>query len=319
MRFRTRLIALMAGMIALVSMLLGMGWWASNRLLDATDSAYQQGLKLTQTVDLARTAQVAFQRQVQEWKNVLIRGGNSELRERHWKGFETQEAAMDKALQALRSRLSGLGLNAPTSMVEQTLAEHGVLGQRYRAALQKQVTLNPTAQQAIDTEVRGMDRPTSAGIDTLVDDLQKLVAKRFDEESSQVRKSVSSQFFTAALVALILTAILVIAAIAMARSVLNALGADPEDAMVATSRIARGDLTERLNAKTPASLIGALEMMQSRLRNISLAIREVVKDIESRATLLPEGAGREAMLGDVGRLLGAIGRLRIDRDSEKSP
>ncbi len=319
MRFRVRLMALMAGMIALVLMLLGMGWWASNRLLDATDLAYQQGLKLTQTVDLARAAQVAFQRQVQEWKNVLIRGGNPELRERHWKGFETQEAAMDKALQTLGSSLTGMGLNAPAKTVEQTIAEHGVLGQRYRAALQKQVTLNPAAQQAIDTEVRGMDRPTSAGIDTLVDDLQKLVAKRFDEESRAVRSNVSSQFYTTALVALILTAVLVIAAIAMARSVLNALGADPEDAMIATSRIARGDLTERLNAKTPASLIGALEMMQSRLRNISLAIREVVKDIESRATTLPAGSGREALLGDVGRLLDAIGRIRIDRDGEKAP
>lgn len=68
MRFRTRLMALVAGMIALIIVLLFGGWWASGRLLDATDFAYQQGLKLTQIVDMAREAQIAFQRQVQEWK-----------------------------------------------------------------------------------------------------------------------------------------------------------------------------------------------------------------------------------------------------------
>ena len=92
-----------------------------------------------------------------------------------------------------------------------------------------------------------------------------------------------------------LMALLLGAALAMARSVFNSLGAEPEHAVRATARIAGGDLTERLNAKTPKSLIGALEMMQSRLRNISLAIREVAFDIESRTTAMPQGPARELL------------------------
>lgn len=219
MRFRSRLIALMAGMITLVAVLLLSGWWASDRLLNATDAAYRQGLELTRTVDLAREAQIAFQRQVQEWKNVLIRGGDPELRSRHWKGFETQEADMDQQLRSLMSKLTVLGMEMPGQSAQKLLEQHKVLGQRYRAALNRQSILDSRSQSVIDTEVRGMDRPTSAGIDELVGDLQKRVAERFDQEAGQVRKNVTDQFIFAALLALVLTALLVGVAIALSRSV----------------------------------------------------------------------------------------------------
>ena len=67
MSFRSRIYALMAGIVALVLA----GWWMSGRALSATDTAYTEGLKLARAIDNARSAQVNFQRQVQEWKNVL--------------------------------------------------------------------------------------------------------------------------------------------------------------------------------------------------------------------------------------------------------
>ena len=288
-------------------------------MLAATDNAYNQGLELTRTVDLAREAQIAFQRQVQEWKNVLIRGGDPELRTRYWNGFETQEAAMDQQLNSLSTQLGQMNMTEVQRTVQTTIAEHKTLGQRYRAALNQHPRLDAAAQQAIDLEVRGMDRPTSAGIDGLVADLQKRVAQRFSVEASQVRTRVSNQFLIGGLLTALLTGILVALAAYLARSVLNALGTDPEEAVEATRRMARGDFTERLNAKTPNSLIGALEMMQSRLRNISLAIRGVGDDITSRATMLTETVGRDALLNDVNRLREAIGRIQIDRSPGNTP
>jgi methyl-accepting chemotaxis protein len=190
-----------------------------------------------------------------------------------------------------------------------------VLGQRYRDALQKYPTIDAAAQQAIDVSVRGMDRPTSAGIDALVQNLQGKVKQRFADESAAAHSHMRNNLLLVGGIAAGLMALLLGAALAMARSVFNSLGAEPEHAVRATARIAGGDLTERLNAKTPKSLIGALEMMQSRLRNISLAIREVAFDIESRTTAMPQGPARELLVDDVDRLRAAIDRLQIDRQA----
>ena len=300
MSFRSRIYALMAGIVALVLVLVLVlaGWWMSGRALSATDTAYTEGLKLARVIDNARSAQVNFQRQVQEWKNVLIRCGDAALRDTHWKGFEQREQLMDKELDALQAALGGMtgmtGMEGIASAAK-TRAEHGVLGQRYRDALQKYPTIDAAAQQAIDVSVRGMDRPTSAGIDTLVQNLQGLVKQRFADESAAAHSHMRNNLLLVGGIAAGLMALLLGAALAMARSVFNSLGAEPEHAVRATARIAGGDLTERLNAKTPKSLIGALEMMQSRLRNISLAIREVAFDIESRTTAMPQGPARELL------------------------
>lgn len=318
MSFRSRIYALMAGIVALVLVLVLAGWWMSGRALSATDTAYTEGLKLARAIDNARSAQVNFQRKVQEWKNVLIRCGDAALRDTHWKGFEQREQLMDKELDALQAALGGMtgmtGMEGIASAAK-TRAEHGVLGQRYRDALQKYPTIDAAAQQAIDVSVRGMDRPTSAGIDTLVQNLQGLVKQRFADESAAAHSHMRNNLLLVGGIAAGLMALLLGAALAMARSVFNSLGAEPEHAVRATARIAGGDLTERLNAKTPKSLIGALEMMQSRLRNISLEIREVAFDIESRTTAMPQGPARELLVDDVDRLRAAIDRLQIDRQA----
>ena len=73
--FRSRIYALMAGIVALVLVLVLAGWWMSGRARSSADTAYTEGLKLARAIDNARSAQVNFQRQGQEWKNVLIRCG----------------------------------------------------------------------------------------------------------------------------------------------------------------------------------------------------------------------------------------------------
>ncbi|QTD45703.1 hypothetical protein [Ottowia testudinis] len=316
MGFRSRIYALMAGIVALVLVLILAGWWMSGQALSGTDTAYADGLKLAQAIDNARSAQVNFQRQVQEWKNVLIRGGDAGLRERHWKGFEEREALMDKELDALQAGLGAMGgMEEIAAAGAQTREEHRKLGQRYRAALQKYPSIDAAAQQAIDVEVRGMDRPTSAGIDKLVEQLQTKVGQRFAADAQTAHDRMRSNLMLAGGVALALMVLLLGVALAIARGVLASLGADPETAVAATARIATGDLTERLNAKSPGSLIGALEMMQSRLRNISLAIREVAFDIESRTITMPQGPARELLVDDVERLRAAIDRIQIDRQA----
>ncbi len=73
MRFRSRINLLMASIVGTILALLCVVYFLSNTLVSTAQKAYQQGNDLATSVDQARRAQVAFQRQVQEWKNVLIR------------------------------------------------------------------------------------------------------------------------------------------------------------------------------------------------------------------------------------------------------
>ena len=56
MSFRSRIYALMAGIVALVLVLALAGWWMSGRALSATETAYTEGLKLARAIDNAQRA-----------------------------------------------------------------------------------------------------------------------------------------------------------------------------------------------------------------------------------------------------------------------
>lgn len=100
----------------------------------------------------------------------------------------------------------------------------------------------------------------------------------------------------------------------MMRNLFDMLGNEPEQVVQATARIAKGDLTENLNAKTPTSLIGSLEMMQLRLRNISLAITASTDELKNQAYALSSNKEREAMLASLKKVYEAIARIKTDRE-----
>jgi flagellar basal body-associated protein FliL len=318
MRFRARLISLLLLVILTIAALLGTGWFISKQLLNSLDTAYQEGQQLSHLIDQTREAQVNFQRQVQEWKNILLRGYDSKLKNKHMEGFQKREKQMHEGL--LQVRQSLLDLNMPDAARQATdlIAAHETLGRRYRTALFAHPDLSATDQQAIDAMVRGMDRPTSSGIDTLVESIQKASLSRFVDEAAQVKQAAQQRQHMILLAAVVMAFILGFGLITLLRSLLRSLGADPEDVVAATSRIASGDLTQQLNASQPNSLLGSLEMMQLRLRNINLAIDAVAQDIKTHTEDLPHSEAREALELDVDNMMSAIRRIKIQREGEQA-
>lgn len=314
MRFRARLISLLLLVVLTITALLATGWVISAQLLKSLDTAYKEGQQLSHLIDQTREAQVNFQRQVQEWKNILLRGNQPKLKNKHMEGFQKREKQMHEGLLAVRQTLLNLNMPDAASQAADLVEAHETLGRKYRNALFSHPDLSFSDQQAIDVMVRGMDRPTSAGIDTLVESIQKEAVKRFVDEAAQVKQVAQQRQNIVLLVALLLTIILIIGLIGLLRSLLRSLGADPEDAVAATSRIASGDLTQQLNAQQPDSLIGSLEMMQLRLRNINLAIDAVAQDIKQHTEALPTGEMRDALELDVDNLMSAIRRIKIQRE-----
>ena len=136
-------------------------------------------------VNLGREAQVGSKRQVQEWKDLLLRGAEPEARQRYRAAFEASYAMVQQRLQALAALLAERGQADAAKAAEAVATAHAALLPRYRAAMEaSEAAWDPFA---IDRAVRGIDRPLNEQFDALVDDLRAEARTRFDEDQAQLR------------------------------------------------------------------------------------------------------------------------------------
>jgi methyl-accepting chemotaxis protein len=126
----------------------------------------EQTKRFVESVDLARTAQVHFKKQVQEWKDLLLRGSEPGLYDKHFSAFEREEAAVKHQMQELKSILTTLQL--PTNMIDDFLTTHAELGAKYREALAAYDTAAAESGFRVDRQVRGIDRAPTDYIDAIV-------------------------------------------------------------------------------------------------------------------------------------------------------
>lgn len=129
----------------------------------------ERGEFLANSTDLARSAQVNFKIQVQEWKNTLLRGHEEEQFEKYWARFLEQETIVQSKLKELEALLSQYGV--PTHAVRNAASSHLELGRSYRSAIKQYDSGDALAYRVVDQLVKGIDRrPTKqlAEIVTLV-------------------------------------------------------------------------------------------------------------------------------------------------------
>src|SRR5262245_34077123 len=89
-----RLFGLAAGLMVAMLALALVGMRGTSSVNERLTSAIATSRMETQQINRARSAQVHFKTQVQEWKNVLLRGKNPELYTKHLTGFQNEEAAV---------------------------------------------------------------------------------------------------------------------------------------------------------------------------------------------------------------------------------
>ncbi|HVR85738.1 MAG TPA: hypothetical protein VMU54_15575, partial [Planctomycetota bacterium] len=115
-------------------------------------------------VDCARLLQVDFKKQVQEWKDILLRGHDTQDLEAYTTAFLHQESRVRQEASALGTLLEDPNAR---SILAEFIASHEKMGDSYREALaQFRSTRDP---RSADRSVRGLDRIPTDKIDAIVD------------------------------------------------------------------------------------------------------------------------------------------------------
>jgi len=149
----------------------GLSIFALRRSQERLINSVNTTIGFAQNVDIAREAQVHFKRQVQEWKNVLLRGYKTDDHAKYWSLFEEEEIKTQSLLADLRRREP-----SESAAIDALLTELRVLGQRYRTAVESFDGNNPISYRDVDSRVRGMDRPPTDEMSALVERLQARMA-----------------------------------------------------------------------------------------------------------------------------------------------
>jgi methyl-accepting chemotaxis protein len=126
----------------------------------------------TQQQDSSRQMQVTFKKQVQEWKDILIRGQDPEELNKYSDGFHKDEARVRELADGLVHEVADLETRAVLVEFEKS---HEALSRSYTAALEKFVRAKGRNLHEVDLMVKGQDRRPTDLVDLVVEKLGKRV------------------------------------------------------------------------------------------------------------------------------------------------
>jgi methyl-accepting chemotaxis protein len=165
----------------------GSGWLLFT--LHHTSDAYDRLLKddEVQHQDAARVIQVTFKKQVQEWKNVLLRGADAAQLAKYRKGFTEEEMAVRTQATELRAAVKD---REAVQLLDTFLEAHKAMGAKYATALDAFAAAGGTDPGGADGAVKGQDRAPTDLIDKLVDRLRAVVNDRRTAEQAAVTQRI---------------------------------------------------------------------------------------------------------------------------------
>nr|BFD43793.1 methyl-accepting chemotaxis protein [Pseudomonas sp. FFPRI_1] len=173
---RAQVLALLSGSL-LAMLLIAL---ASFHLLSGGVQNYREliegPLHSSQLID---EANLQFKSQVQEWKNVLLRGKQPQEMNKYWQQFEDRQRDVQNILGQL-AQTPGLD-STLKSRVQRLAEEHRLLGASYQKGRDAYVAAGADPS-AGDGAVKGVDRATSEQMSELVSELRK----HGDQQSLQI-------------------------------------------------------------------------------------------------------------------------------------
>lgn len=158
---------LFVGIISLFSI------WSMNR---AYHQASQHATAILQLNNHILSARIDFKIQVQEWKNILLRGKQAEDRLHYQDLFQQQINKVQQSLSSASQQCAELQLNTACKNIDTVLKEHQQLVLRYHQQLAHASFADYQGIHQLDQSVRGIDRQLDSEMDRLNNQFNELQA-----------------------------------------------------------------------------------------------------------------------------------------------
>lgn len=228
----------------------------------------------------ANTLALAFKTQVQEWKNVLLRGQDPKALDRHWSAFRKIEQDVDATSRKL---IAALPPGEAKALVERFAAAHATMGMNYRKGFDAFVAagFDPAAG---DAAVSGMDREPAKLLDASID---KIAA-----DSSVVSTQAAADGRRASTISIVL--MLAVCGASLCASVLfsRTITRPIQRAVEVARAVAAGDLSRQFDARgkdETAQLLTALKDMQASLTTVVGEVRRSSESVASASSQIAQG------------------------------
>jgi hypothetical protein len=153
----------MAGFLLLAVALAALGGYQLSQLFHEVDvSSAKRSVQLLEIEERLDDAAIGLGRQVQEWKDMLLRVQDSVQHAQHQQGFKEASIAVQHALLEARTNMLDIGME--TADIDGLIAEHKSLLSEYLQAYSGLRSAEADSGHRVDKRVLGVDRKLQARI-----------------------------------------------------------------------------------------------------------------------------------------------------------
>ena len=271
---RNKLLLISGGgmLLLLAAALLGLGIsWNSIQRFDHQVEAR----RTDQSQALA--AQVEFKVQVQEWKNVLLRGSDPASLEKYWSHFEKREGKVRDEVADLLKKVDD---PVARDLLGQFQAEHQKMAEAYRKGLQafKDASFD---SKAGDKAVKGVDRAPTELLTKAVEHLSTLAEQAATQASANAHSGILWSLG-------MMAAAIVLALVSFSWMVQKTILTPARNLVEDFEFIARGDFSHLIRQSTQDE-IGTIAASAERLRT---DVARVLAEVEHSTVALHAAATR---------------------------
>ncbi|WP_234123797.1 methyl-accepting chemotaxis protein [Clostridium hydrogenum] len=160
-------LSLLVILTILITLTLGTFSWISiNNLIQESNDNLKTISEYTVLVDETRDAQVHFKKQVQAWKDLLLRGQNPQAYNKYYNEFQTEYKNTLNKLETVKSLMKKDKLDM--TIINESLIAQKDMYIKYTEAVKSYSSSNAESYKVVDTMVKGMDRIPTDNLDKLV-------------------------------------------------------------------------------------------------------------------------------------------------------